>query len=81
MRIARKLTHLSQQEIADGAGVHVSFIGLLERGERDLRTTGYETVVRIADVFGLRPDELLALACIVPLRAAQDTREPAEVNP
>lgn len=61
LRIARKIARLTQQELADRAGVDNSLISLVESGSRDLRASGYDTVASIAAALGLMPDELIAL--------------------
>jgi transcriptional regulator with XRE-family HTH domain len=58
LRIARQIARLTQQELADRAGVNISFISLLERGKRDFRNVGYETVIRIASALGVDPELL-----------------------
>jgi XRE family transcriptional regulator, fatty acid utilization regulator len=58
LRIARKIAGLTQQELAERAGVTDSFISLIEHGKRDIRTAGYETVVRLARALGVEPEEL-----------------------
>jgi transcriptional regulator with XRE-family HTH domain len=58
LRLARKIASLTQQELAERAGVTDSFISLIESGKRDIRSVGYETVVRIARALGVEPDEL-----------------------
>lgn len=61
LRLARKIAQLTQQELADRASVDNSLISLIESGARDLRSSGYDTVARIAVALGLTPDELVAL--------------------
>jgi transcriptional regulator with XRE-family HTH domain len=58
LRTARRIARLTQQELAVRAGVDDSFISLIESGKRDIRSVGYETVVRIARALGVEPDEL-----------------------
>ncbi len=58
LRIARKIAGLTQQDLAKRAGVTDSFISLIESGKRDIRSVGYETVVRIARALNVEPDEL-----------------------
>jgi transcriptional regulator with XRE-family HTH domain len=58
LRTARRIAKLTQLELATRAGVDDSFISLLESGKREIRTTDYETVVRIARALNVTPDEL-----------------------
>ncbi len=46
----------SQEELAEKAGLHPSFIGQLERG---LRAASFKTLERLGVVFGLKPVDLL----------------------
>jgi len=62
LRIARKIASLTQQQLAQRAGVTNSFISLIENGHRDIRTVGYETVVRLARALGVEPDELFPVS-------------------
>jgi transcriptional regulator with XRE-family HTH domain len=58
LRTARKIAGLTQQDLAERAGVTNAFISLLESGKRDIRTTDYATVVRIARALNVTADEL-----------------------
>lgn len=62
LRTARKIAGLTQQELAERAGVTDSFISLLESGKREINTVSYETVVRLARALGVEPDELFPVA-------------------
>ena len=53
----RKTRGLSQEEFADVAGVHRTFIGGLERGERNVTL---QTVERLADRLHVDPMDLLS---------------------
>jgi transcriptional regulator with XRE-family HTH domain len=66
LRTARRIAQLTQLELAERAGVDGSFISLLESGKRDIRTVGYETVVRIARALNVTPDELFPVAVADP---------------
>jgi transcriptional regulator with XRE-family HTH domain len=58
LRTARRIARLTQLELATRVGVDDSFISLLESGKRDIHTTDYATVVRIARALNVTPDEL-----------------------
>ena len=73
LRIARKIARLTQSELAERAGVTDSFISLIESGKRDIRSAGYETVVRIARALGVEPEELFPVPDM-PVTAGQHDR-------
>jgi transcriptional regulator with XRE-family HTH domain len=56
VRDLRERAGLSQEELADRAGLHRSEVGFLERGEREF---GVSVVWRIANGLGVRPGELV----------------------
>ncbi len=62
LRTARRIARLTQLELATKAGVDDSFISLLESGKRDILTTDYGTVVKIARALNVTPDELFPVA-------------------
>ena len=47
---------ISQEALADEAGVHRTYMGSVERGERNI---SLENIVRIAKALRVRPHELL----------------------
>ena len=47
----------SQEELAEKANLHPSFIGQLERG---LRSASFRTLERLGVIFGLKPTDFLA---------------------
>lgn len=47
----------SQEELAEKANLHPSFIGQIERG---LRSASFKTLERLSVIFGLKPADLLA---------------------
>jgi transcriptional regulator with XRE-family HTH domain len=49
-------SQLSQQNVAEAAGIHVSNYGEYERGEREI---GLHMLIRVAWVLGVDPSELL----------------------
>ena len=68
LRLARKLAGLTQQELADRAGVTNSFISLLEAGKRDIHSATHAHVVRIARALGVEADELWPVRRSTPVR-------------
>lgn len=56
VRALRKARGLTQEVLADLSGLHFTYIGGIERGERNL---GIDNIGRIADAFGLDAAELL----------------------
>lgn len=56
LRRARKRAAMSQEEIAAGASLHRTEIGLIERGHRIARI---DTLIKIASSLGVSPLELL----------------------
>lgn len=59
VRAARKARGLSQEALADAAGIDRSHMGKIERGERNVTLLN---VGRIASAMGCRPSDLLASA-------------------
>lgn len=57
LRAYRKARGLSQEDFADVLGVHRTYMGAVERGERNLTL---QTVERIADQLGVKALSLLA---------------------
>lgn len=55
----RRASGLSQEVFADRARMHRTYIGAVERGEKNLSLTNLE---RIAHALGLRPSQLLGEA-------------------
>jgi len=56
LRAHRLANGLSQEELADAIGVHRTYVGGLERGERNVTL---QTVERLAERLGVRPVDLL----------------------
>ncbi|MDO8296777.1 MAG: helix-turn-helix transcriptional regulator [Caulobacter sp.] len=57
IRRCRKALSISQEELAERAGLHRNYIGMLERGERNPRVS---TVFHLARVLGVKATELVA---------------------
>ncbi len=56
LKVLRKERDLSQEKLADECGLHRTYIGGVERGERNPTLT---TMKRIADALHLKINELL----------------------
>jgi transcriptional regulator with XRE-family HTH domain len=59
IRKEREGKTLSQEEFAHQCGVHRTYIGSVERGERNV---SLENIIRIAEALGLTASELLKRA-------------------
>lgn len=57
VRAWRRQYHMTQSELAEMAGLSLSFLGHIERGTRK---ASIETLVNIADALKTSPDNLLA---------------------
>jgi transcriptional regulator with XRE-family HTH domain len=57
VRAERERLGLSQEELADRAGMHRTYLGGVERGERNL---GLLNVLRIARALGVPPSVLVS---------------------
>ena len=57
LRATRKQKGLSQEELADMAGLHRTYVGSVERGERNV---SIDNVERLAVALGLDVVDLLA---------------------
>lgn len=55
----RKERGLTQQHLADKAGVHVKALAKLERGERSLANTRLVTALALADALQVDPHQFI----------------------
>jgi len=56
VREERLKQHLSQEELASRAGVHRTYIGMIERAEKNITL---ENIEKIAKALGMKPSELI----------------------
>lgn len=56
IRELRLTTGLSQEAFADRCGLHRTYVGGIERGERNV---SFANLLRVAHALGVRPSELL----------------------
>lgn len=56
IRINRKKKKMTQEAVAESAGIHVSTLGRIERGESN---APLQTINKIAQVLRVKPKELL----------------------
>ena len=59
VRATRKARGMSQEALADAAGIDRSHMGKIERGERNVSLLN---ITRIANAMGCKPSDLLATA-------------------
>lgn len=59
IREVRTERGISQEGLADQAGMHRTYVGGIERGERN---PSYRNIVKLARALEVRPSELLARA-------------------
>jgi transcriptional regulator with XRE-family HTH domain len=55
VRVLRERSGLSQETLAAKAGIHRTYVGGVERGERNI---GLKNIVRLAAALGVHPREL-----------------------
>ncbi|MBI4225747.1 helix-turn-helix transcriptional regulator [Candidatus Roizmanbacteria bacterium] len=56
VREERQRQHLSQEELAERAGLHRTYIGMIERAEKNITL---ENIEKIANALGIKKYELL----------------------
>ena len=56
IRIARSKTKLTQQQVADKAGIHVNYYARIERGEEN---PSYEALEKIIKALGIKSSGVL----------------------
>ena len=56
---ARRELRLSQEDFAERAEIHRTYVGRIERGEVNV---SWENIARVARAAGVRPSELMASA-------------------
>jgi transcriptional regulator with XRE-family HTH domain len=56
VRQERTKRKLSQEQLAELAGVHRTYIGMIERGEKNITL---ENIAKLAEALNLTPEELL----------------------
>lgn len=59
VRSIRKSAGLSQEQLADKCGLHRTYVGSVERGERNI---SLENILALSEVLGLHPSDLLHIA-------------------
>lgn len=69
LKTALKIARINQRQLAARAGVDESAISLIVNGHRTFASLRYESVVRIARVLNVDPDELFPVDDIVPAAA------------
>lgn len=56
VRQLREQAGMTQEGLADVAGLHWSYVGQIERGERNLT---YKNIVRLAHGLGVKPKDIV----------------------
>jgi transcriptional regulator with XRE-family HTH domain len=59
VRKERKRLNLSQEDFAELCDLHRTYVGQIERGEKNI---SFENILRVSRAFGLKPSKLLAKA-------------------
>ena len=71
LRALRKAVHLSQEKLALNSELDRSYVGQVERGERNI---ALKNIAKLAQALNVAPYELLLFPCCDPARA--DEPEP-----
>ena len=58
LRALRLERGLTQEALADAGGLHWTYVGQIERGQRNLT---YKNILRLATGLGISPSELVAV--------------------
>ena len=58
LRSLRLEKGLTQEALADAGGLHWTYVGQIERGQRNLT---YKNIIRLATGLGVSPSELVAV--------------------
>jgi transcriptional regulator with XRE-family HTH domain len=66
LRVARQIARLTQQELADRAGLDAPTISALETGTRDVYAMRYSAVVHLAQALGVDVTLLFPVTPILP---------------
>jgi Predicted transcription factor, homolog of eukaryotic MBF1 len=69
IREIRKQKGWSQEELADHAGFHYSYIGSVERGQRNISLTNLE---KVASTLGVDVHQLFDFSKVIPEKYDQD---------
>ena len=66
LKVARQIARLTQQQLADRAGVDASAISLLENDKRAYSKATYATIIRISRALNVDPEVLFPLEPAAP---------------
>lgn len=73
MRNLREAAGCSQEELAGRCGLHRTYVGGIERGERNVSFTN---LVKLARALSVKPSRLLADAeALTPMQSGHEARE------
>lgn len=61
LKVARQIARLTQQQLAERAGVDPSAISLIENDKRAYGRANYATIIRIARALNVEPEVLFPL--------------------
>lgn len=59
VREERKRLGISQEKLGELAGIHRTYVGMIERGEKNITLSN---IFKVSKALGLNPSELLKLA-------------------